>query len=192
MYAVVQTGGKQYRVSEGETLEVERLGDPGDSVSLRPVLLVDGKRILSKPSELASVSIDAIIQDEHRGKKIHGFKYKNKSNQRRRWGHRQTLATIEITAIKAPKSTSAKAADKTTDKPTKTSPAKTSTAKTSPAKTSTAKTSTKTSTAKPKASTAKTTTKASAAKSTSSKTTKASATKPTSSKSAKDSEKDSV
>ncbi|MCY4067937.1 MAG: 50S ribosomal protein L21 [Acidimicrobiaceae bacterium] len=100
MYAVVETGGKQYRVERGATIDVERVGEPGSEVSLRPVMLVDGASVLSTPSELAGASVTAVVLHEHRGPKIRGFTYKSKSNQRRRWGHRQTLATLEITDIK--------------------------------------------------------------------------------------------
>jgi large subunit ribosomal protein L21 len=100
MYAVIATGGKQYRVEEGQTLKVERLGDAGSNVDLRPVLLVDGNTVLSTPADLEKVSVKAKIVEETRGKKIDGFTYKPKTNQRRRYGHRQTLATIEITGIK--------------------------------------------------------------------------------------------
>jgi large subunit ribosomal protein L21 len=99
MYAVVATGGKQYRVEEGQTLKVERLGQPGDQVQLVPVLLVDDDRVLATPSELAGVSVSARIVEETKGRKINGFIYKPKSNNRRRYGHRQTYATIEITGI---------------------------------------------------------------------------------------------
>ena len=100
MYAVVATGGKQYRVSRGQVLEVEKVGAPGQEVSLRPVLLADGSRVLARPSELASVKVTAVVLDGHRGVKVQGFTYKSKSNQRRRWGHRQSLSTIKITNIK--------------------------------------------------------------------------------------------
>ncbi len=100
MYAVVKTGGKQYRVEQGQTLDVERLGEPGTEVSLQPVLLVDGDTVLAAPSQLASASVTARVVEEFRGPKINGFLYKNKSNNRKRWGHRQTLARIEITDIK--------------------------------------------------------------------------------------------
>ena len=99
MYAVIKTGGKQYRVAEGDRVQVERLGEPGSDVSLTPVLLVDGDTTLATPAELAGASVSARIVAENRGPKIVGFTYKNKSNNRRRWGHRQTLATIEITGI---------------------------------------------------------------------------------------------
>ncbi len=100
MYAVVKTGGKQYRVTEGSTLEVERLGGPGSEVSLQPVLVVDGDDVLATPSDLASASVSGVVVDEHRGPKIRGFTYKSKSNQRRRWGHRQNYAMVEITEIR--------------------------------------------------------------------------------------------
>ena len=99
MYAVVQTGGKQYRVMQGQTLEVEKVGSPGRAISLRPVLLADGDRVLARPSELVSVEVKAVVVGERRGPKIRGFTYKSKSNQRRSWGHRQPLSTIEITDI---------------------------------------------------------------------------------------------
>ena len=100
MYAVVATGGKQYRVQEGQTLQVERLGDPGDVVELEPVMLVDDSEVLATPSQLSGVTVSCRIVEETKGKKIDGFIYKSKSNNRRRYGHRQTYATIEITGIK--------------------------------------------------------------------------------------------
>ena len=99
MYAVVATGGKQYRVEEGQKLQVERLGEPGSSVELEPVLVVDGTDVLATPSQLAGVTVSANIVSEARGPKIDGFVYKSKTNNRRRFGHRQTYATIEITGI---------------------------------------------------------------------------------------------
>lgn len=97
MYAVIETGGKQYKVAEGDRLEVERLA--GEEVVLRPVLLVDGDRVLATPGELGAAAVTARVVGEAKGPKIRGFTYKNKSNQRTRWGHRQRYSTIEITAI---------------------------------------------------------------------------------------------
>ena len=99
MYAVIQTGGKQYRVEEGQRLDVERLGD-ADEVSLTPVLVVDGDSVLATPAQLSGASVTARVVGAARGPKITGFTYKNKSNERKRWGHRQHYATIEITGIK--------------------------------------------------------------------------------------------
>ncbi len=99
MYAVIKTGGKQYRVEHGQTLEVERLGADEGDVSLAPVLLVDGDSVLSTPDQLSKASVSAKVVGEAKGPKIHGFTYKNKTNNRRRWGHRQRYHTIEITQI---------------------------------------------------------------------------------------------
>jgi large subunit ribosomal protein L21 len=99
MYAVVHTGGKQYRVEEGQELEVELVGEPDASVELAPVMVVDGDTVLATPDQLSGASVRAEVVDHHRGPKITGFTYKNKSNQRRRWGHRQELNTIRITEI---------------------------------------------------------------------------------------------
>jgi len=105
MYAVIRTGGKQYRVEPGQTLEVERLKvdgaapDAGTVVDLAPVLLVDGKKVLATPSQLGRASVKAKVVGDSKGKKIRGFTYKPKSNQRKRWGHRQQHSVIEITEI---------------------------------------------------------------------------------------------
>lgn len=99
MYAVIKTGGKQYRVTEGQQLQVERLGVEEGDVSLTPVLLVDGDTVVSAPDALAKASVSAKVLGEVKGPKITGFTYKNKTNSRRRWGHRQKYATIEITGI---------------------------------------------------------------------------------------------
>lgn len=98
MYAVIQTGGKQYRVEQGQRLAVERLGDV-DEVTLTPVLVVDGDTVLATPAQLAGASVTARVVGEAKGPKITGFTYKSKANERRRWGHRQKYATIEITGI---------------------------------------------------------------------------------------------
>ncbi|HET9770561.1 MAG TPA: 50S ribosomal protein L21 [Acidimicrobiia bacterium] len=97
MYAVVKTGGKQYRVAEGQRLDVERVS--GETVTLQPILLVDGSDVLSTPAQLSSASVTARVVGEAKGPKIDGFIYKNKTNSRRRWGHRQHYTTIEITGI---------------------------------------------------------------------------------------------
>ena len=77
MFAVIETGGKQYRVAEGERLAVERV--PGDEVSLRPVLVVDGDTVLATASQLAGAAVTARVIGEARGPKINGFTYKDKT-----------------------------------------------------------------------------------------------------------------
>jgi large subunit ribosomal protein L21 len=100
MYAVIRTGGKQSRVAEGQTLDVELLGeDDGAEVTFQPILLVDGDTVVATPGDLAKASVTARVVGTAKGPKIRGFTYKNKSNNRRRWGHRQKYATIEITGI---------------------------------------------------------------------------------------------
>ena len=100
MYAVIQTGGKQARVAEGDRVEVELLGkEAGEDVQFRPVLLVDGDTIVATPAELAGASVSGRVIGETKGPKIRAFTYKNKTNQRRRWGHRQHYSLVEITGI---------------------------------------------------------------------------------------------
>ncbi|MGH9041274.1 MAG: 50S ribosomal protein L21 [Acidimicrobiia bacterium] len=106
MYAVVKTGGKQYRVTEGQRLDVERLPgargvpeDRAEEVVFDPVLVVDGETVLSTPDQLAGAQVRARVVGESKGPKIDGFTYKNKTNQRKRWGHRQKYSTIEIVGI---------------------------------------------------------------------------------------------
>lgn len=100
MYAVIASGGKQHRVAEGDVIEVERLGvDDGDAVELRPVLLVDGDTVLATPNDLGGASVSARVVGDATGPKINGFTYKNKTNIRKRWGHRQRYQRIEITGI---------------------------------------------------------------------------------------------
>ena len=100
MYAVIKTGGKQEKVEAGQVVNVERLGAAvGDEVTLTPVLVVDGDTVLATPGQLAGATVTGRVVGEAAGPKITGFKYKNKSNQRKRWGHRQHYDAVEITAI---------------------------------------------------------------------------------------------
>ena len=100
MYAVIATGGKQHRVAQGDVIEVERLTTAeGESVTLRPVLLVDGGTVLATPEDLGDASVTARVVGDAKGPKINGFTYKNKTNNRKRWGHRQKYTRIEITGI---------------------------------------------------------------------------------------------
>ncbi len=101
MYAVIATGGKQYRVQEGDTLDVEHLDAESDgSVALRPVMLVkdDGAVAVSQDA-LAGVSVKASVVDHRRGPKITVFTYKNKTGYRRKKGHRQALTRIHVDEI---------------------------------------------------------------------------------------------
>ena len=104
MYAVVKSGGKQTRVTEGDRVQVEHLGAAaGDEITLPAVLVVDGDVVLSTPAELEGASVTARMVGEAKGPKITGFTYKHKTRSRRRWGHRQGYDVVEITGITAGK-----------------------------------------------------------------------------------------
>lgn len=101
MYAVVETGGKQYRVAEGDTLLVDRLAaDEGSEVTLRPVLF-RGDDVVADAAGLEKVTVTAKVAEHLRGPKIKVFKYKAKKGYRRRAGHRSELTRLEVTALKA-------------------------------------------------------------------------------------------
>ena len=101
MYAVIASGGKQARVSEGEQVHVELLdAEQGSEVSLTPVLVVDGDTVLATPAQLSGASVTGKVVGWAQGPKIDGFTYKRRTNQRRRLGHRQKYHVIEITSIK--------------------------------------------------------------------------------------------
>ena len=100
MYAVVATGGKQYRVTEGQVLDVELTGEVGSEIDLPVVMVVDGDTILATPDQLKGSAVRAKVVGEAKGPKVVGFTYKNKTNQRRRFGHRQKYSTLEISSIR--------------------------------------------------------------------------------------------
>ena len=100
MYAIVKTGGKQYRVEQGQSLLVERLPvDDGGKTTLQPLLYVDGDNIVDGDG-LAKVSIQARVVGHERGPKLRVVKFKPKRGYKRRTGHRQELTRIEVTEIK--------------------------------------------------------------------------------------------
>jgi large subunit ribosomal protein L21 len=100
MYAIVKTGGKQYRVEEGQSLLVERLPvDEGAKATLQPLLYVDGDSVVDG-EELPKVSVEARVVGHERGPKLRIVKFKPKRGYKRRTGHRQELTRIEVTSIK--------------------------------------------------------------------------------------------
>ncbi|MCF6286105.1 MAG: 50S ribosomal protein L21 [Candidatus Hydrogenedentes bacterium] len=103
MYAVVVTGGKQYKVTEGDRLRVEKLNTPvGEKVELDKVcLLVKEDGIVAEPDALSGVSVIAEVTSEGRRKKIKVFKKKRRKNYMRTYGHRQQFSEITIREIKA-------------------------------------------------------------------------------------------
>ena len=103
MYAVIETGGKQYRVSPGQTVEVELLpAEPGSEVALESVLLVatDDKTLVGAPAVAGARVMTTVIR-EGRGEKIIVFKYKSKKRYRRTQGHRQDYTYLLVTDIQA-------------------------------------------------------------------------------------------
>lgn len=102
MYAVIASGGKQEKVAEGQQVALELLdGDEGTEVSLTPVLVVDGDTVVAAGDALAGASVTGRIVGTTKGPKINGFTYKRRTNQRRRFGHRQNYTLVEITSITA-------------------------------------------------------------------------------------------
>src|SRR4051812_42884372 len=101
-YAVVRTGGKQYRVEEGTTFLVERLtADEGATVDLEPLLYASGDRSLFSGAELGGVLVQATVLGHERGPKLRVFKFKPKRGYKRTTGHRQELTRLQITGITA-------------------------------------------------------------------------------------------
>ena len=99
-YAIVKTGGKQYRVEQGQTLLVERLtADAGATVALEPLLFRSSDTVFDADG-LGKVSVNARVVGHERGPKLRVFKFKPKRGYRRRTGHRQELTRLEITEIK--------------------------------------------------------------------------------------------
>jgi large subunit ribosomal protein L21 len=107
-YAVVETGGKQYKVEEGTSLLVDRLdAKEGDKVALRAVMFRDTD-VIAAPKELEKVKVEAKVSEHLRGPKIKVFKYKAKKGYRRRAGHRSELTKLEVTSLKVGKTAATK------------------------------------------------------------------------------------
>ena len=102
MYAIVKTGGKQYKVAEGDVIEVEKLeSELGAPVSLPAVLLVDGESVTSAAADLSKVTVSGEVVAHTKGPKIVIHKFKNKTGYHKRQGHRQPLTRVKVTAIAA-------------------------------------------------------------------------------------------
>jgi len=101
VYAVIRTGGKQYKVKVGDLIDVEKLGgDDGASLELEPLLVVDDDgNVTSAAGDLAKAKVTASVVDQRRGRKIRVFTYKNKTRQRRTLGHRQSLTRLKVETI---------------------------------------------------------------------------------------------
>ena len=103
MYAVIATGGKQYKVSKGETLRVEKIdGDEGDTVNIDQVLMVaDGDQVSVGTPVLDKATVTATIKAQGRGDKVEIIKFRRRKHSRSQMGHRQSYTEIEVTDIKA-------------------------------------------------------------------------------------------
>jgi large subunit ribosomal protein L21 len=100
MYAVIRSGGRQYKVASGDVIEVNRLeASEGDEVSFEPVLLVDDASVKARPADLGGVHVRARVVGHKRGEKIRVFNYHRKTGWKKTRGHRQELTSVEITEI---------------------------------------------------------------------------------------------
>jgi large subunit ribosomal protein L21 len=129
MYAVIQTGGKQYRVANGDVITVEKLeGEAGSTLAISPVLMLDdGKDTQVGTPIVEGAAVTAELLEQTRGKKIVVFKKKRRKGYQRTHGHRQDLTVLRIVDVtgkaKAPAKKAAKAAPKTDAAPAETAPA---------------------------------------------------------------------
>ena len=134
VYAIVRCGGRQEKASVDDVLTVDKLaGEPGSTLTLPAVLVVDDGKVISDPAALGGYQVTAEILGPVSGPKISMIQYKNKTGYRRRLGHRQKYTQVKITAIGTGKARAAKSSA------AKASTAKTGAAKSTPAKASTAK-----------------------------------------------------
>jgi large subunit ribosomal protein L21 len=103
MYAVIKTGGKQYKVQEGDTIRVEKLeASEGDSIKLDTVLmLTDGEKVTVGTPLVAGASVSATVKAQGRGKKITIIKFRRRKHHRKQAGHRQSYTELSITGISA-------------------------------------------------------------------------------------------
>lgn len=102
MYAIVRSGGRQHKVAVGDIVEIDKVNDKvGDSVSLTPLLLVDGDAVTSDATTLGKASVTAEVLGETKGPKIKIMKFKNKTGYMKRQGHRQKYTQVKVTGIES-------------------------------------------------------------------------------------------
>ncbi|NLL93878.1 MAG: 50S ribosomal protein L21 [Clostridiales bacterium] len=102
MYAIIATGGKQYKVSEGDIINVEKLGvEAGEKVTFDQVLLVSGDDVKVGAPTVNGASVEADVINNIKGKKVIVYKYKRKTGYHKKHGHRQQLTAVKITKINA-------------------------------------------------------------------------------------------
>lgn len=101
MYAIVRSGGRQHKVAVGDILEIDKVeAKAGDSLSLTPLLLVDGDKVTADVKLLGKASVTAEVIAETKGPKIRIIKFKNKTGYMKRQGHRQRYTQVKVTGIK--------------------------------------------------------------------------------------------
>ena len=104
MYAIVKTGGKQYKVSAGDVISIEKLNaEIGDEVELPVICVVDGSAIEADPEKASATKVTAEILDQYKGKNQLVFKFKKRKGYKKLRGHRQQLTKVRITAVGADK-----------------------------------------------------------------------------------------
>ena len=104
MYAIVRAGGRQEKVAVGDVLQIDKVeGEPGSSLTLPALLVVDGETVTSDPKALAGVTVTAEVVGATKGPKITIMKFKNKTGYRKRQGHRQKYTEVKVTGIAAGK-----------------------------------------------------------------------------------------
>ncbi len=102
MYAIVATGGKQYKVAKGDVLDVEKLNaQPGDKVELPVLLLNDGTKTIVDADALQDKKVTVEVIDQHKGDKVLVFKFKKRKRYHRTKGHRQQLTKVQVVEISA-------------------------------------------------------------------------------------------
>ena len=102
MYAVIVTGGKQYKVSEGDVIKVEKLGtEAGETYTFDQVLLVGGDELKIGTPIVEGATVEADVIDNVKGKKVVVYKFKRKTGYHKKTGHRQQLTAVKITKINA-------------------------------------------------------------------------------------------
>ena len=111
MYAIVKTGGKQYKVAPGDKINIEKLNvEPGDKVELEAICVVDGDKVEADPEKAAKTKVVATVLEQFKGEKQLVYKFHKRKRYHRLKGHRQQLTKLKITKVQA----TSRAAKKTT------------------------------------------------------------------------------
>ncbi len=116
MYAIVATGGKQYKVAKDDIIAVEKLdAQPGDKVKLDVLMLNDGKKTIVNPSDLSSKKVTCEVLEQFKDKKVLVFKLHKRKRYHRTNGHRQQLTKLKVTSLPTTRKTASKASDESAE-----------------------------------------------------------------------------